>query len=135
LGQPDLRLEELYDVRHRLILQVLLTLLIGGNLSKADDILAAVPAEIAPYVNDLAAQAEKLPDDSENTALQEVLTTLLRLRLQRTREAAYQMRYLIEEAEQQGDNPLLLTYGVQLSNLLRTIRELERLLPALTVGY
>ncbi len=135
LGQPELRLEELHDVRHRLILQVLLTLLIGGNLSTVEDILTELPSEVAPYVQELMRQAATLPQISEPVALQEIVATLLRLRLQRTREAAYQMRYLMEEAEQQGDRPLLLTYGVQLRNLLHTIRDLERLLPAITAGY
>lgn len=134
LGQPDLRLEELHDVRHRLILQGLLSALAGGNLEGAQNLHAWMPEEVGTYARALQEEAASLPAVSEPAALQEALITLLRLRLQRTREAAYQMRFLMEEAEQVGDNPLLLTYSVQFRNYLHTIRELERLLPALSVG-
>ncbi len=135
LGQPEFHLEELYDVRHRVLLQVLLTRLIDGNLSEDENVLDDVDADIRDYIHALRERANALPDMGEALAEQEVLATLLRLRLRRAREVAYQMRYLMEEAEAQGDEPLLLTYGVQLGNHLRTIRQLERLLPVVMLGY
>ncbi len=133
LDQEDLQLEELQDVRHRMILQVLLTRLIGGNLTEPEDVLVDVPEAMWDYVRYLIARARALPDMPFHTARQEVTAAVLRLRLLRNREAAHQIRFLMQEAEEQGDEHLLLTYGVRLGNHLRAIRDLERLLPAVMV--
>ena len=133
-GQDDFRLEELEDVRHRLILQVLLTRLIGGNLTSAEDILEELPEEMHDYVRHLLVEAEKWPDVPPAVVRQEVLAAILRLRLYRHQESANQLRFLLEEAREEEDESLLLTYGVQLGNHLRAIRDLHRLLPIVMSG-
>lgn len=129
LGQDDLRLEELEDVRHRLILQVLLTRLIGGNLKSVTDLLEDLPEEMHDYVHHLIAQTRDLPEAPATVVRQEVIAAILRLRLYRHQESANQLRFLLEEAREDEDESLLLTYGVQLGNHLRAIRDLHRLLP------
>ncbi len=129
LGQDELDMDEFQDVRHRLIVQVLLTRLIGGNLTSAEDVLEDLPQEMHDYVRELIVQAQALPEAPVAVARQDALAAILRFRLRRHQETAYQLRFLLEEAREQEDEHLLLTYGVQLGNHLRTIRELHRLLP------
>lgn len=130
VGQDDLGMEEFEDVRHRLILQVLLTRLVSGNLEKGEDVLIDLPEDMHEYVQSLLNQAEAMPEVPLPVARQEVVAAILHFRLKRHRELAHQLRFLLEEAQAQGDEHLLLTYGVKLGNHLRAIRDLERLLPA-----
>lgn len=129
LGQDELDMDEFQDVRHRLIVQVLLTRLIGGNLMSAEDVLEDLPEEMHDYVRELIARAQALPEVPLSVARQDALAAVLRFRLRRHQDTAYRLRFLLEEAREQEDERLLLTYGVQLGNHLRTIRELHRLLP------
>lgn len=130
LGQPDLRIEEFADARHRLIVQVLLTRLIGGNLISGEEILEDLPTEMHEYVRRLLAEAQATPEMPPTVARQAVIAAILRFRLQRHRESADHLRFLLEDAREEGDESLLLTYGIQLGNHLRAIRDLDRLLPA-----
>ncbi len=130
LGQDDFHIDELQDARHRLILQVLLTRLIGGNLTGVEDILEDVPPNMHDYVRELLEYAQAFPEVPVLIARQEVVATILRFRLYRHQEMASQLRFLLEEAREQEDKNLMLTYGVQLGNHLRAIGELHRLLPA-----
>ena len=132
LGLDELTLEELEDSRHRIILQVLLTYLIGGNLKEPDAILRDVPEEVREYVEELMAEAHTLPDMPEHVLRQKLLTAVIWWRLLRNKEAARQLRYLMEEATS-ADEHALLTYSIRLGNHLRAIYQLERLLPALTI--
>ncbi len=130
LGQDDLNMEEFEDVRHRLILQVLLTRLVSGNLKEGEDVLAELPEDMHAYVQELLNRAHNMPDVPLHIARQEAVAAILHFRLKRHRELAHQLRFLLEEAQAQNDNHQLLTYGVKLGNHLRAIHELERLLPA-----
>lgn len=130
LGQDDFHIDELQDARHRLILQVLLTRLIGGNLTGVEDILEDIPQDMHDYIQELLEYAQAFPEMSLPVARQEVVASILRFRLRRHQEMASQLRFLLEEARTQGDENLTLTYGVQLGNHLRAIGELHRLLPA-----
>ena len=132
LGLEEFRWEELEDTRHRIIIQVLLTSLIGGNLTSAEDILSQIPDEMLEYARSLVEEAKSLPDTPEHLMPHKILTALIWLRLLRHKEAARQIRFLIEEA-QEADEHTLITYSIRLGNHLRAIRELERLLPALTL--
>ncbi len=130
LGQEDLTMEEFEDVRHRLILQVLLTRLVSGNLKAGGDVLVDIPEDMHEYVQTLLEHAHNMPDVPLHIARQETVAAILHFRLKRHRELAHQLRFLLEEAQTQNDEHLLLTYGVKLGNHLRAIHQLERLLPA-----
>lgn len=134
LGQREIQLEELQDIRHRMILQALLTRLVGGTLTEVEDLIADVPEEMRDYLHFLIARARSLPAVSSQTARREAIAAIIRLRLLRNKEAATQLRFLMEEAEAMGDEHLLLTYGMRLGNHLRAIRDLERLVSAVTVA-
>ena len=137
LGLPEFSLEELEDTRHRVIMQVLLTSLIGGNLTTPEDVLTLVPDEMLEYTRTLVEEAQRLPPVPDQQMAQKVITALVWLRLLRHKEAARQLRFLIEEVQEmeEVDEPVLITYSIRLGNHLQAIHELEKLLPALTLTH
>ncbi len=134
LGQAEFSLEEFSDSRHRLILQGLLTGLIGGNLTETREILPELPEEVQEYTERLLEQARALPEVPEQVMRQKLVTALIWWRLLLNKEAAHQLRFLLEELPD-DDEHVLMTYSIRLGNHLRAIYELERLLPALTMTH
>jgi DNA primase len=123
---PAPRPEEFRDPRSRALLDVIWGPLLEGQAW--EDVSASLPDEMLAYLAELTERLKSLPPVPEEQMRKEAVNALLRLRERRLKESLAELRFLCQDAEDQGDEDAMVQYTEAIGTRAQELKAVYRAL-------
>jgi DNA primase len=124
MGLEAPRLEEFGDPRSRALVQQTWQAL--RERAPWEQVQAGLSGELRAYLDELEERMALLPSVAEEHMRQEMLNGLLRLRQRRLQESLRELRFLCQDAEEQGDTESMKQYASAVADRTRELKAVHR---------
>lgn len=127
-GLRSPRSEEFRDPRSRALLECIWEPLLESR--PWEEVAASLPEEMGAYLAELGERLASLPPVPDEQVHREAVNALLRLRERRLKESLADLRFLCQDAEEQGDDAALTQYTKAIGMRAQELKAVHRAMSA-----
>jgi DNA primase len=134
LSVPPFTPDDFVETENRAVAMLVQANLPAGAADDPSEILAAAPDALAEHCRRLLAQAQRRPALTDERLLKDMGDLILRLRKDSLHQQVGQLRYLINELEENGNRDQLRPYQELMTSYSARIGQLQKLLNSRTMS-